>query len=483
MRSSLRLASIFVMLSGAATSAIGCGGSGGAAQEPLDAEQPDTSSTDTAVTEVSVDASLPDTSVEEVAVDTGVDTEPADAGSPDTGPPDTGAVDTGPADTGPADTGTPDTGPADTGSPDTGPPDTGPPDTGPADTGPADTGPPCIVGGACDDGNACTLGETYGATCACGGGTPLGCDDVNACTTDSCDKALGCKHVNLPNGTSCGAGKKCNATSPTATSFCETVCVPGSACDDGDACTTGERLDDACACTGGSAVSCDDGNVCTADSCSPASGCVNAALPEGASCATGKVCKAGGCVDPAALLPTITIVTPTTGQKSSFSTSATCQGMNVQVSYTAPNGYASMRWRFIVPSSTNVGGLKTCSGLPAYGYFMDPVAYASNTSGTFTENVSLAGDYTGAAGSGRWWWCVAPGSTTPLATSLVSLTQATSTPPGPPGGAYSTLSNYCYYKGLPPDTATTAQWTLEVTLSDKAGNTVTATRKFWLYQL
>jgi len=470
MRTSLRLTSIVALFCGVSAS-FGCSGSDGQTEETSELDSSaDTSGGDTGVAEVDVDTGV-DTSVPE---DTSIDSGPADTGPADTGPADTGPADTGPADTGPADTGPADTGPADTGPADTGPADTGPADTGPADTGPVDTGPPCIVGGLCDDGNACTTGEKYNGTCTCTGGTALSCDDGQVCTTDSCDPAVGCKHVKLADGVSCGAGKKCNL------GFCDTVCVPGDSCSDGTACTTGEKLNDSCDCVGGTTVNCDDSNVCTADSCNPTTGCVNTTLADGTTCASGKVCKSGGCIDPSTLLPTVTIVAPTDGQKASFATSSTCQGINASVSYTAPTGFGQMRWRFIVPSSTNVGGLKTCSGLPAYGYFMDAITYGSGTSGTFTENISLAGDYSGPAGSGRWWWCVAPGSTSPM-TSVVSLTAATSTPPTAPGSAYSTLSNYCYYKGVPPDTATTAQWTLEVQLVDKAGNTATASRKFWVY--
>ena len=45
----------------------------------------------------------------------------------------------------------------------------------------------------CNDGNACTLGEACGAG-KCGNGLPLVCDDKEACTADSCDKAKGCAH-------------------------------------------------------------------------------------------------------------------------------------------------------------------------------------------------------------------------------------------------------------------------------------------------
>ena len=97
----------------------------------------------------------------------------------------------------------------------------------------------------CDDGSACTTADTCAAG-ACVGGAPPNCDDSNVCTDDSCDPATGCVNA--------------NNTAP---------------CDDGDACTTADTCAGG-ACVGGAPPDCDDANVCTDDSCDPATGCVNA---------------------------------------------------------------------------------------------------------------------------------------------------------------------------------------------------------------
>jgi hypothetical protein len=76
------------------------------------------------------------------------------------------------------------------------------------------------------------------------------CDDGNACTTDSCDPAIGCVHTPVP-------------------------------CYDGNACTT-YTCDPATGCVYGS-VSCDDGDACTTDSCDPATGCGHACNATGSS--------------------------------------------------------------------------------------------------------------------------------------------------------------------------------------------------------
>lgn len=85
---------------------------------------------------------------------------------------------------------------------------TPPPDAPPG----VDSGPSCS---GCDDSNACTTD-----TCAAGvcDHTPVDCDDTNACTADSCDPASGC--ANAP-------------------------------------------------------ISCDDGDACTLDACDPTFGCTN----------------------------------------------------------------------------------------------------------------------------------------------------------------------------------------------------------------
>ncbi len=132
-----------------------------------------------------------------------------------------------------------------------------------------------LDGKACDaDGSACTASDACKAG-QCTAGAALDCDDSNGCTTDTCDKAKGCVHT--PNT---------------------------SGCEDGDLCTVG----DACKggkCVAGAKKTCDDSNVCTADSCDIQTGsCVNAGGPlagkpcdaDGSQCTENDSCKAGKCV-------------------------------------------------------------------------------------------------------------------------------------------------------------------------------------------
>ena len=118
-------------------------------------------------------------------------------------------------------------------------------------------------GTGCTDSNLCTAGDEC-ASGACVGGT-VDCADSEPCTADSCAPATGCVHA--PN------------TSP---------CTDGNACTVGDVCAGG-------VCKPGAPAGCDDGEACTSDSCSPATGCAHAPLGNGTPCGAGKECSGGKC--------------------------------------------------------------------------------------------------------------------------------------------------------------------------------------------
>jgi len=170
---------------------------------------------------------------------------------------------------------------------------------------------------ACDDGNPCTTGDTCNTDGTCAG-TPIVCDDHNACTADACENGQ-CTFKPTPgapcsDGSSCTTDDTCNADgrcvgtpvicndqNPCTKDACENgQCVftptPGAPCDDGNACTS----DDKCVPTAaggpvceGTPRSCDDQNPCTKDSCDPATGeCVHEAVP-GATCDDGDACTQG----------------------------------------------------------------------------------------------------------------------------------------------------------------------------------------------
>ncbi len=196
-----------------------------------------------------------------------------------------------------------------------------------------DDGNPCTVDGCdtktgcshasagqvpCSDGDACTAGDLcQSGQCA---GKAANCDDGNPCTSDGCDKQLGCNHQ-LAAGScddadactkddACAAGgckgtavtcsdsNPCTTDTCTASSGCQFAQVAdNTACKDGDACSEDQH------CQGGkcqgSPVICSDGNPCTADSCAPDLGCVftikTGACNDGNACTSGDTCEGGVC--------------------------------------------------------------------------------------------------------------------------------------------------------------------------------------------
>ena len=156
------------------------------------------------------------------------------------------------------------------------------------------------------------------------------CNDANVCTTDSCSPSLGCRHVPVPDGTSCSDGNVCNGTELCANGTCLPgvplncsdnnpctldPCAPtggcqphtpagaGTACSDNNACTLNDACDGAGTCQPGPPRVCNDGKECTTDTCDSVRGCVftnrtGTCTDDGNPC-TADVCSAGNCTHPA----------------------------------------------------------------------------------------------------------------------------------------------------------------------------------------
>lgn len=180
-------------------------------------------------------------------------------------------------------------------------------------------GPPCCGNGSCESGESCGNCVEDCAECSLNSQ----CDDGDPCTSDTCDNAC-CLNAN--NTAPCDDGDLCTVNDVCSAGQCagtvkdcsalddqcnigvcnavSGVCEAqpsnsGGICDDSDQCTTS----DTCAggvCMGGAPPDCDDGNVCTDDSCGPATGCVNtnntAPCDDGNACTTSDTCSAGACV-------------------------------------------------------------------------------------------------------------------------------------------------------------------------------------------
>jgi hypothetical protein len=114
------------------------------------------------------------------------------------------------------------------------------------------------------------------------------CNGVETCVTGSClpGTALNCDDANVCTDDSCNSATGCVHLNNSA------ACTDGNACTSGDACAGG-------ACVGGPAPNCDDANVCTTDSCNTGSGCIHAnnTLPcgDGQFCNGNETCGGGAC--------------------------------------------------------------------------------------------------------------------------------------------------------------------------------------------
>ncbi len=162
----------------------------------------------------------------------------------------------------------------------------------------------------CSDGTACTQADV----CAKGAcvGTAVTCEDNNPCTTDSCDSVAGClfafNTAPCTDGLACTTGDACvsgacvgsavtcednNACTEDACNPSTGLCVflgaplDGNACDaDGSVCTVSDKCNGG-VCTPGLALSCNDGNACTTESCDATQGCQTAQVADYTVCATG----------------------------------------------------------------------------------------------------------------------------------------------------------------------------------------------------
>ncbi len=170
---------------------------------------------------------------------------------------------------------------------------------------------------ACDDRQACTVGEVCGNG-TCGGGQQKVCnsppglcwevagvcqpkDGVCAYTPkavgDTCDVGRNCaKNLDcVPQETDCANRMDDDGDGLTD---CEEPGCHGAKCDDENACTVDETCSPVTSrCEGGKALMCLPAPECMTSMCNPASGCSNVPTP-GAPCSIGFCSKAGRCEAP-----------------------------------------------------------------------------------------------------------------------------------------------------------------------------------------
>jgi MYXO-CTERM domain-containing protein len=151
---------------------------------------------------------------------------------------------------------------------------------------------PCLTAdcSAWDDKNPCTYHcQIVGTSYKCGV-YDYECDDLNACTDDSCDVSTG-KCVARNNSDPCSDGDLCTINDTCSRGSCEgaampcddnNVCTadsckagecghapvdPGALCDDQNGCTEGDACNANGVCVGSGGPDCDDSDPCTKNSC------------------------------------------------------------------------------------------------------------------------------------------------------------------------------------------------------------------------
>ena len=171
--------------------------------------------------------------------------------------------------------------------------------------------PPKVDGAPCTDGNGCTQSDSCQSG-ACTGTNPVvctpadqchdqgtcstitgtcapnppkvdgsPCTDGNACTqSDSCQAGVctGANAVVCPTADQCHEQSTCDTTAGTCAP--NPAKVDGAPCTDGNACTQSDTCV-AGVCQSGGALSCDDVDACTADSCDSVLGCVHTGSCDG----------------------------------------------------------------------------------------------------------------------------------------------------------------------------------------------------------
>ncbi len=180
------------------------------------------------------------------------------------------------------------------------------------------------TGASCGTRDGCPLFCESGAAeiaAECHPLTPAACDDNNPCTIDCFDPASGCLHVpqtatgvagcddfNICTGQercvagacvagtppTCPAGKVCDPNRPATDPCVAKPCALAADCNDGNSCTrdvcTAAHV---CANPGDATLSCSDGNACNGrETCTAAGACIRGAPPV---CDDGDVCTDDSC--------------------------------------------------------------------------------------------------------------------------------------------------------------------------------------------
>ena len=129
--------------------------------------------------------------------------------------------------------------------------------------------PECLVDVDCDDANPCTDDVCTAGTCVNTNDDTNSCDDADVCNgSESC--LAGVCQAGTP--LTCDDGNLCTDDSCDPALGCQAVNDDTNICSDGDVCNGLESCS-AGTCVSGTPLVCNDGNSCTDDSCDSELGC------------------------------------------------------------------------------------------------------------------------------------------------------------------------------------------------------------------
>ncbi len=176
---------------------------------------------------------------------------------------------------------------------------------------------PAVPGSACNDNNDCTENETCNSNGTCIG-DPVICEDNNECTQNECINGQGCVFP-YDNGKDCVNDNPCTVNDTCQNGTCEdgeplncndgNICTDDSCdssstspdpcdhefneldCDDDDRCTIGDKCSLGSCQPGSTEGACEDYNDCTIDTCNSDTGCIH--TPRTGSCEDGDPCTTG----------------------------------------------------------------------------------------------------------------------------------------------------------------------------------------------
>ncbi len=112
---------------------------------------------------------------------------------------------------------------------------------------------PAVPGTFCDDGNACTINDSWNANCQCVG-TPVICDDGDPCTSNNCVSG-NCVFTALADTDGDGVCDLMDGCPEDPDKYAPGMCgcgnlEPGSSCDDGNTLTSNDIIRPDCTCSG-----------------------------------------------------------------------------------------------------------------------------------------------------------------------------------------------------------------------------------------